>query len=182
MTKTKEELNENDLECLRMGRAMMLAGMRNAVRVLHEQIDQVERQLYVPPPSNGVIKPSMQRTLAKIGIALPAEAEAAPVRRRGRGRGRRRKAAAGYWARLTPEQRSIEMRRRRAVSKAKHPKASHPRYPGHPGHEEWLNNMRKATRKAWNNLTPAEREARLKKAQAGRYAKSKPVIKMEKTA
>ena len=166
-------LNDRDLKCLQMGRAMMLAGMRLAVDVLREQIDDL---LLTVPPENGnvIIKPSMQRTLAKIGAAPPEV-------KRNRGSG-----VKGYWARMTTEERSAEMARRYQVAHGKKPakkrtliQPNHPRNPNHPEHAEWKARVGKTSRGFWASLSPAKKKARLANMLAARQAKKLSTVKME---
>ena len=75
------------------------------------------------------------------------------------------------WAGLSAEERSAEMKRRRAIGEAKKASAAklHPRDAAHPGHEAWLEKMRAAQKKRWDSFTPAERKAQIRKmSKAGR--------------
>lgn len=180
-------LSANDLECLEIGRNVKLAGMRLAIGVLREQMELLERQAH-PPAVNGTIKPAMLRTLEKAGIELPQLP--APARR-GRPPGKSR-GMKGYWAKMTPEQRGAEMQRRKdvtaGVAPARDPRTkpaqpevprvklvqpNHPRNANHPKHAEWLAKMRKANKKSWAGLTPAERRARNATMLKGRGLKPK---------
>lgn len=71
------------------------------------------------------------------------------------------KGPAGYWARLTPEERSVEMRRRLAIGRDKHKGTKSP---------EFAAKMSKASKAVWANMTPAQKKARVRKIQAGRAA------------
>ena len=78
------------------------------------------------------------------------------------------RASAGYWAKMTPEQRSAEIKRRRAnITHAK----LHPRDPRHPEHEAWVEKMREVNRKRWASMSKAERKRRSDAMVAGRAKK-----------
>ena len=99
-----------DDECMQMGRSMLLIGVRRAIALLDAQARSLEAQLQVVPaavPGNGhaEIRPAMKRTMALIEAGEP------DVVRKKKGSGSR-----DYWARLTPAQRSKEMRRRMRVA------------------------------------------------------------------
>lgn len=183
MTK-QSELSEADREYLRIGRAVVLQGMRQAASLLNAQIYSIEKDLFADQatPSNGtvVIKPSMQRTLEKIGHTLPAPAK------KKRQYVRRVAASKGYWESMTPEERKAEMARRyqaRGKKKKRHlVQPNHPRNADHPKHAEWLVKMRAANRASWDRLSPAKRKVRAAAAVNARLAKQaakKPTVKME---
>lgn len=130
MTKLPD-ISDMDAECLRLGRGVLLTGLRHAVKVLQAQIAGVESQMYVPPPQiDGRIRPAMQRTLDLAGARLATDERAflpspllprQPKKKRGRPpkelsakRSKSGKGIKAYWARMTPEERSAEMKRRRA--------------------------------------------------------------------
>jgi len=89
---------------------------------------------------------------------------------------------AAYWARMTPEERSAEMRRRGMVNKKKKlaqageltkrgvPAKMHPRDPRHPGHDAWIVKIRKANKQSWTKLTPEQHAARAAAVNKGRAA------------
>lgn len=90
--------------------------------------------------------------------------------------------AKGGWASMTPEERSAEMKRRRAVAeqnKQLGPMVNHPRDPRHPNHDRWIANLRKSQKKYWNNMTPAQKKAKIAALAVNR---SKPSPKMENVA
>lgn len=78
-------------------------------------------------------------------------------------RSRRGRVAASYWAGLTPEQRSIEMKRRLALGRSKKNVST-------DDAADFSAKMSKATKASWANLTPAQRKARVRKMKAGRAA------------
>jgi hypothetical protein len=84
--------------------------------------------------------------------------------------------ARSAWAGMTAEERSIEMKRRFAVRMAKQTGKMHPRDPNHPKHQEFAAKVRKAQKRAWANLTPAQRKARLARMLAGRGKKQEQAV------
>lgn len=101
-----------------------------------------------------------------------------------RDRPRKSKAVAGYWANLTPEQRTAEMKRRKEVAEQNAAAKLHPRDPRHPGHAKWKTNIGDATRNAWSKLSAKEKKARIQKALDGRSprANGAPTVHMEAQA
>jgi hypothetical protein len=183
-------MTNEDLECLQLGRGVKLAGLKLAAGILQKQIKLMEGQLGIPgiAPVNGPIRPAMQRTLEAAGIAPPGLP--APKKRRGRPPKifdtKVSKAAKGYWAKMTPAERSTEMKRRQAKWKAgamvkRTIQPNHPRNKDHPKHKQWLAKMKKAMRKSWDSLTPTVREERIKAALGGRGVKRKtaPTVKLK---
>ncbi len=82
-----------------------------------------------------------------------------------------------------PEERRAEMRRRQKVAAANRGGDKlHPRDPQHPNHAKWLADIRKTSKKAWSQLSPAKRKARLVAMAAGRARAKNQVVEMEKTA
>lgn len=92
-------------------------------------------------------------------------------KRLGRPLGKHNKGGVNGWSN-DPAERSREMKRRQAVSRAKKekPNANHPRDPRHPGHAAWVEKMRKANKASWAKMTPEARAERAAKAAAGRAA------------
>ena len=94
----------SDEECLQMGRSVLLIGMKRAIALLQAQSETLEAQLSMPAVNGNIpIRPAMRRTMALI-----EKAEIVPDTRRSVG-------SKSYWAKLTPEERSKEMKRRRRV-------------------------------------------------------------------
>lgn len=163
--------------------------MAQAYRKLSSQIsaqaELIERQiLEAATPvvlelkqQRAAIRPAMARTLALIG-----EGEPAKKRRNKKPNG----GSAGYWAKMTPEERSAEMTRRMQKSgRAKTAKKLHPRDKDHPKHAEWLANMTAAVRKKWKSYSPREQKRRMKAtaqasvaAAAARRAAKVPTVAM----
>jgi hypothetical protein len=88
----------------------------------------------------------------------------------------------GYWAKMTPEERSHEMHRRMQVRRGK----LHPRDPRSPQHKSWVETMRKVQKGVWENLSVKERKARVANLKAGqekaRRARKVPVVALEKAS
>jgi len=129
-----------------MGLAAMLPGMQHMITLMQRELD------------------NMRAALARVQ-ARQAGHEEAPTH----AEKSRRQAVVGYWAKMSPEERSAEMRRRGMVrtgkkgakgKKQKHaqygqltttgqPVKMHPRDPRHPGHDAWLAKLRVVQKKAW---------------------------------
>lgn len=167
MKVTKNELSIYE----QMGRAALVPGMQHMIELMQAQLDEFRRAL-------GQLQEPVRR-----GPGRPKVDHVDPeVRSRG---------SASYWAKMTPEERSAEMRRRQQVAaglkpgRKMPPKAEakplkmHPRDPRHPGHGAWLKTMRKAQKKAWDRLTPAQRTERQNRMKAGRGL---PLIKLERAS
>jgi len=88
------------------------------------------------------------------------------------------------WSDLNAEQRSVEMKRRRAVAQAKREAARklHPRDSEHPKHAEWVQKMSAVTKKNWAALNAREHRARLDRMRAGkgRSKKRLPTVHLAK--
>jgi hypothetical protein len=177
------DLSDADVQCLQMGRSIMLVGLKRAAQILSEQIHLRESELRstefdLKQALNGAgeIKPSMQRTLelAKANLATGQELllEGMPKKR---GRPKGSVGVKAYWASMTQEERNAEMRRRRAMRRpptVKLVQPNHPRNADHPDHAKWVAKMRRVNRRTWNNLTPAARKARIDAAVAGNRKKA----------
>lgn len=151
MTKPPD-ISDMDAECLRLGRGVLLTGLRHAVKILQTQIAQVEAGMYVPPPQigNGArgIRPAMQRTLDLAGARLATDERTSllgPLLPRQpnkkRGSTKRIKDGSGikaFWAKMTPAERSAEMKRRMVKSGRTVKQPNHPRNKDHPKHKQWL--------------------------------------------
>ena len=124
-----------------MGIAALLPGMVHAVELMENQINQMRARL----------------------AAL--QEDAAPARRVGRPRGTATNGTVRSGWPADPEERKLEMARRRAKRAAN--LKLHPRDPRHPQHAEWVAKVSKAAKKRWNSMSPDQREARLKSMAAG---------------
>ncbi len=177
-----------------MGIAAMLPGMQYAIERMQKTLDETREMLVAlqqgrngglvieasprPPwaPRRG--RPPGSQNKAQPPVALLAGADentpksnryAAVAKRSGLGRG-------SYWRTLTPEERSKEMKRRMAVAEArkagitlnKHGRRLRTQDPGHPGHEAWIEKLRKASKNAYASKTPAERKEQALRAAATR--------------
>ena len=146
-----------------MGIAAMIPGFQAAVDILQSQLDEMREKLGALQNGNAPKKPGRPRK------------EQPPVET-GELNARGKPLKSGYWATLTPEERSAEMRRRREVQKANKP--THPRDPRHPDHEAWLKKLRRVAVKRWDAKTPAQKKAHLAKMIAGRNGEKLPSAKL----
>lgn len=159
------------------GIAATLPGLQYAAEVIQGALDELRAQLAAMQNGDA---PKKQRRISPDGIAA---IQAAQKRRWAKASGDdKRKGGAGvkaFWANMTPEQRSAEMRRRmgkREVTEVK----LHPRDAAHPDHDDWLAKTKKAARKRWANMTPKQQKARLAKMAAGRVnGAAVPAVRME---
>ena len=150
-------------EYIQMGIAALLPGMQYLIDKMQAQIDDFRQEL-------ARLQGTQPKKLGRPPKERPQNVES-PARSRG---------SASYWAKMTPKERSAEMRRRQQVAagvkpgRKMPPKAEakplklHPRDPRHPGHAAYLKNLGKSSRNYWKNMTVAERKARLDKMAAGR--------------
>lgn len=104
----------NDASYEQMGIAAMLVGMRRAREILDREIETMESHLGnlrgAPPlQKNGKAQRSAGMSRGN-GVRPAQQASAKPAKGR-------RKATSDYWARMTAEERSVEMKRRRALAK-----------------------------------------------------------------
>jgi hypothetical protein len=187
MTKPPD-ISDIDRECLRLGRGVLLTGLQHALQIIQTQIQMLETEAFVPA-SETAIRPAMARTLALIGASEPPKRGRPPKvpATLSRVRSRSGKGIKAYWAAMTPEERSTEVKRRKQLANPRgKPVAqpNHPRNKDHPKHKEWLATMKKAMRKSWGSLTPTVREEHIKAALAGRGVKRKqvPTVKLRKGA
>jgi hypothetical protein len=118
-----------------MGMAALLPGMQYALEQMHKLVEDFREQLA------GLQNGSGKTTTNKVG----------------------KKIATGYWDKMTPEQRSAEMKRRMASRSGLHPRDSK-----HPKHNEWLRKVRLANRRRWESMTPQQQREQMSAAGAGR--------------
>jgi hypothetical protein len=167
----------NDYEIT--GMAAMLSGMQHLLRRMQEvvqehqeKLDALQRGAPVKPPSRrtktgyisvaGLKKGTAEyRAAVTFNKRIEREAKQASPRAIG---------SSTYWAKMTPEERSAEMKRRRAIARAKKVGALSPRHAGHPEHPKWAAKMARARKRAWNKKTEAEKEAWKAKMAAGKVA------------
>jgi hypothetical protein len=109
------------------------------------------------------------------------------------------------WAGMTAEERKVEMRRRMGNRKRNKPakleasvatdrRSTDRRSKDHPDHQQLVDNLRKARKKAWKKKSPEQKEAWMAAMRAGkakadrarrkadRAAITQPLITMEKSA
>jgi hypothetical protein len=190
---SESPLTDRDLQFLQIGRGATIPGLQRAIDILQEQLDLMKTEMY---SIQGVL---VERTRAHSDGMIVTD-DVVPVTRQLEApkpkRGRPKKAAVvtvrkaamkGYWASMTPEERSAEMKRRASVTAKKKNAKLHPRDEKHPDHAIWLGNLRKAVRKQWDGYSPAEKKRRSQKMVKARVAANKlkgPTVAMmlEKTA
>jgi hypothetical protein len=141
-----------------VGLAAMIPGMQHMITLMQRELDEI------------------RATLARVQARQAGYEETADSPEK-KGKGSHQ---AAYWARMTPEERSAEMRRRgmvRGKSKAKTNKLTgadlnrlHPRDVRSPRHESWLKKMRAANKRTWANYTPEQRAARVAQYSKGKAA------------
>jgi hypothetical protein len=90
---------------------------------------------------------------------------------------RRSIAQKSSWAKMTPEERSAEMSRRRAVGQAKKTAKLHPRHPDHPEHEAWKGKLAQGRKDAWARKSKAQKAAWLAQMNAGKAKRAKAARK-----
>jgi len=146
----KREMKETKNETAtyaQMGMAALLPGMVHMLDVLQRHVDEFRREL--DQLQNG-----------------------ASVKLTNRAARAKSKQAKGWSD--DPAERSAEMRRRMQVRLAK--KATHPRDPNHPGHEEWSKKVSAASKSRWKKMTVAQRKARLDAMAAGKLHDVKKAV------
>jgi hypothetical protein len=162
------------------GIAAFLPGFQYAVELMQSQLDQMRAQL------NGLQNEDAPRRGRPKNPKVPprgTEAYRAYDRERQRQKRKQPPVASGelnargtplkqgYWATLTAEQRSVEMKKRQRVAHARKNEHLHITDPRNPNHQAWLESLSAARKKDWEKLTPAQRKERLAKLAAGRAAK-----------
>lgn len=117
-----------------MGMAALLPGMQYALDQMQKIVDDFREQLA-----------TLQNGGGKKTIRIKDEKKSA------------------YWANMTAEERSQEVKRRMTMRTK-----LHPRDPAHPNHQAWLTRVTRANRKRWNSMTPEQRQAQMSAAGRGR--------------
>ena len=149
-----------------MGIAALLPGMTHMVELMQGELDRMRAMLAGMQNGNGAKRPSRGTDEYR---AYDREAHR-------RARARKKSDPGGlnakdkpirdsYWASMTAEERSAEMKRRQAIAAGK--KKLHPRDVAHPEHAAWAAKLSKARKKAWARLTPEEQKAKLAHMAAG---------------
>lgn len=126
-----------------MGMAALLPGLQYAVEMMQKNLDEFREQLAAL--QSGAKPTKAKRVVSEEGRAAIAEGQRRRWEQKQKGeRGSKVKA---YWARMTPEERAAEMRRRDMIraKKATPKKAArnHAQNPNHPKHAEWLEKRKK---------------------------------------
>jgi hypothetical protein len=157
-TDENSALSDRDLQLMQMGRATVIPGFQKAIDVLERRHT-----------------PSAAAAVAELRRLEPAKPT---VERRSKG-------SKSYWAKMTPEERTIEMRRRRGVADAKKVAKLHPSNKNHPDHDKWRKKLGDTRRKEWAALSPRQRKQRVKKLRDGKAAKAQattPTVILGRTA
>lgn len=165
------------------GMAAAIPGLQHAIDTLQAELDNIRIQLHA-------FMGKAESARAAIDV-VRVTAEAAPVvvefkhrQLKAPAKAKRAKASMkGYWASMTPEERSQEMQRRMKVrGKAKpqvklqgEPKLTfaerlklHPRDVRSPRHDDWVKKVAKAQRARFENMSVREKKAWQAAMQAGR--------------
>jgi hypothetical protein len=186
---THPPLRKSD-RILQIMRLSMRIGLAEAQRIMLEEEVEADRQLLTALQAADVLSdepvalaPQERKAIegpALTGRSLGAqkrwknmtpEARGKHVRKMAQARwdkkGKKAKGAAAvkaYWAKMTPEERSVEMLRRLAMRGNK----LHPRDKRSPKHAAWVKTMSDAQKKRYENMTVRERKQWQASLQAGR--------------
>lgn len=148
----QQKYNQRMTKYEEMGIASLLPGMIRMHEMMGEAIQEVQEQL--------------ARVQGRLAAGDEPDEEVPAVRMK-----RKKSAQALYWARMTVDERSAEMKRRGMVGRKKAAgKPTHPRDPRHPDHEAWTKKLSKRIRASWAKTTPEEHAARVAKMLASRAA------------
>ena len=141
---------DDDMDFVRFGRASLIPGILKSIEFLQAMVFDLQVQIAAAEgnaravvdlyASDATEVPDEAAPLP-LNPPKPAVKKAATKKTRGKGSG-----VAAYWARMTDEEKSAEMRRRGLAGKKKNP--NHPGNPKHPGHSKWLRNVAKGREKA----------------------------------
>ena len=175
---------------VRHGR-LLQPGMQYAIEVLQRQLDEMRGRLasmQAAGPGSPVGATPKKKGGNKYGWAgMTAEERSAEMRRRMANRKRT------GWEGMSAGERKAEMKRRLQGRKAKAPVTDR-RSVDHPEHDQLVDSMRKARKKAWKKKSPEQREAWIAAMKAGkakadrqrrradRAAATQPLLTMEKSA
>lgn len=148
-------ITKDDSTYAQMGMAALIPGMQYMIDQMQAQLDELRTRLAAMQEGNAAsLKPLNQKRRGR-----PPKDEKFE---------RRSKAAAAVWAKMTPEQRSAEMKRRQAKGAAKQK--------GRSSH---------GVAAYWAKMTPAQRSAEWKRRTKKRLrttaerSKTTPSVKME---
>lgn len=151
MTKKENELSFKKSEriALQIAKANQIAAVELLHAILEEQIEPVRHELAALQAMNRLPETPVINVKA---IEGPAKAEFK----------RKSRAVSSYWASMTAEQRSKEMKRR-LQKRAKTEELSlaermklHPRDKRSPRHEQWIKTMTKAARRRFDSMSARE--------------------------
>jgi hypothetical protein len=161
------------------GMAAMLSGMQHLLRRMQEvvqehqeKLDALQRGAPVKPESSDAQRTKtgyvslrgLKKGTAEYRAVVTLNKR---IERQGKEKDSPRgTAASAYWLKFTPEERSAEIRRRRAVTLSR--KAGSPVNKEHPDHAAWVAKMARMRRRAWNQKTEAEKNAWKAKMAAGK--------------
>lgn len=157
----KPELDANDMSrYVASGIAAYLPGAQMMLDWMQERLDELRADLRAFQ--------QMEPAAAKRG--RPAAVKGAKLDARGTS-----------WAGMSEEERSAEMKRRRALGERnKAAKAKlHPRDAAHPEHAAWREKMRAAQQKRWASLSPAQKKQQqrnMAKARAAQAATARGAV------
>ena len=157
-----------------MGRDIAVPGVELAINLLQELLADLKSKRIV---SDGVVY-----------VDAPFD----PAKRRiGRPPGSKNKSVGPWgWSGMTAEERSVEMKRRQAVTEAKRAakrgetvkvEGMHPRDPNHPGHNQWIERLRASQKRAWASRGKKQQRVQLEKMRAGK-ASARAAINQLKAA
>lgn len=161
--------NSDDSTYAAMGMAAMIPGMQRMIELMQAELDKMRAQLAAaqggtaksrakqPPRGTDEYRAYDREVHRKLRAARKATAD---LNAKGKPIGD------AYWAAMTAEERSAEMRRRQALRKSK--RKLHPSNLAHPDHAAWAANLSKARKAAWAKMTPAQQKAKLAQMAAGR--------------
>jgi hypothetical protein len=158
-----------------MGMAALLPGMIHMLELMQKQVDDFRAQLAALQNGTFTASPARprDRVKSKRGRLPGPRPEAGTGELTARGTPLK----ASYWATLTAEERRAEMRRRAKVAARNgRPMKNFPQMkPGAISDmDKFRAKMRRAAKKSWAVLTPAQRTERVARMRAGR----KPKVKM----
>ena len=165
-----------DLRIEQMGCAGMIPGLQRSIDAAQAEMARLRARMQ---RAQG----ELQAAQAELENGVrPRAPKALPPAINGTGTGRAARKSIGvsnYWASMSKEERSAEMKRRLAVSAGKIAGKTtvkmaaklHPRDPRHPEHEKWRALMSEAQRKRWAGVSKKAKHAHFS---AVSNAKSKP--------
>lgn len=179
--------------------AALLPGMVHMLQLMEKYVNELRAELQALQINSGIMAESHSRrgrppkaftdAVAAATERIHKEHAAEKVKEAAPQETVQMKAQKGYWAKMTPAQRSAEMIRRQAVSTRKRKAAAaapapkpvkaaastkrppkvhgiHISNPAHPRHEAWMKKMRAVAKKRWAKVPKDQRSMGLPKAPA----------------